>query len=252
MTTVATRERRLRTPWNGRLARVHPIFWPLRRFAEPFVNEVDFPTVAAIDAHLAGHAQVRFREQAPRPRRSKHKTPSQPYDASIVLVGEVPTRARSWHDFMNALVWAAFPRAKRALHQHQHAFVTTERLSGDPGRRLPAHDALAVLDEGGVIVVSDRALPDEKMLDQAVGDGSARAIVFGHAIFEAIAIDGPWPLVRAVPLVLPDGLVDEQLVHAVDESLAAFLSRDSAPSRPQDLPPIALARLAWLNRREPS
>jgi hypothetical protein len=176
----------------------------------------------------------------------------QPYDESIVLVGEVPTRARSWHDFMNALVWAAFPQAKRALHQRQHAFVTVERLSGEPGRRLPAHDAIAVLDEGGVVVVSQRTLVDERAVEAAIADGSARAVVFGHAILEAIAIDGPWPLVRAAPLVLPDDLTNEHLVHAIDESLAAFLTSDRAPSRPQDLPPISLARLAWLNGREPN
>ncbi len=243
MTTRATREQRRKTPWSDQLARSHPIFWPVRAFAEPFVGEAEFPSVAKIDAWLAPYARMRFREQVNRPRRARHKTASQPYDESIVVAGEVPTREGSWHDFMNALVWAAFPTAKRALHARQHAFVKRERMGGEPGRRLPAHDALAVLDEGGVIVVSQRPLSDEGAIDAAIANSSARAVVFGHAIFEAIAIGGPWPLVRAVPLALPHDSNDSRLVQGADQALAVLLASERSPTRPQDLPRISLNRV---------
>jgi hypothetical protein len=99
------------------------------------------------------------------------------YDARIARDRCVPTRARSWHDFLNALVWATFPRSKLALHERQHRALV-ERI--EPGSRtLPAtrtreHDALALLDEGGVVVLDD---------------GRAReTVLFGHALYEGLVL----------------------------------------------------------------
>ncbi len=248
MTTKATRERRLSTPWDATLTLTHPIFWPVRIFGQRFARNTRFPSVNEIDESLARQARVRFREQAQVPKRSRHKLPRISYDASI-LAGEVPTRTGSWHDFMNALVWAAFPTAKRILHELQHEFVAIERASGEPGRRLPAHDAIAVLDEGGVIVISSEPLRDSQTVDDAIESGVARAFVFGHAIYEAIAIGGPWPVVRAVCLEVKDNVEGEALVHASDEALAAYLRSERRPTRPQDLQCISLAVVAALNAR---
>ncbi len=246
MTTRATRERRLSAAWDHAITQTHPIFWPVRKFGRYFAESEQFPNVNEIDNVLARHARVRFREQVRVPKRSRHKTTTTPYDASI-LAGEVPTRDGSWHDFMNALVWAAFPTSKRVLHEQQHSFVAAERATGEPGRRFPAHDALAVLDEGGVIVVSPEALDDSRTADDAIASGAARALVFGHAIYEAIAIGGPWPIVRAVCLQVGRGVDDEALVSASDCALANYLRSAQRPTRPQDLPCISLAAVATLN-----
>ncbi|HMA10888.1 MAG TPA: DUF3025 domain-containing protein, partial [Steroidobacteraceae bacterium] len=38
------------------------------------------------------------------------------YETHILHTGEVPTRADTWHDVLNALVWLRFPRFKAALN----------------------------------------------------------------------------------------------------------------------------------------
>lgn len=83
--------------------------------------------------------------------------------------GAVPTRTRNLHDLMNALIWARFPLAKRALCRRQIA-VGVARGQHTNRVRSKAQDRLAMIDEGGVVVV-----------------GSVEAgaeIVFGHALLE--------------------------------------------------------------------
>lgn len=89
----------------------------------------------------------------------------------------MPTRARSWHDFLNALVWATFPQAKPALHQRQLRALVERLPPGActlPATRSREHDALALIDEGGVVVLDD---------------ASARlVVVFGHALYEGLVL----------------------------------------------------------------
>jgi hypothetical protein len=137
---------------------------------------------------------------------------------------------------MNALVWAAFPKAKAALHVRQLAFVERARAEGTEGRRRKAHDALAILDEGGVLVAAETSIASELELAAALAAGTARHLVFGHGIYESLAIEGPRPLVGALVFrregawpVEPDALR-----RAVDERLASLLVGDGAPQAPQD------------------
>src|ERR1019366_6553976 len=158
-----------------------PLFWPSAGAARAVVGEsAEFPPVESFGrvfarfAHVAHVAHVdsaacgvggideppvRFEQAAPRPRRrGRRKEPIDPrvlYDARITLDRVVPSRAGSWHDLMNALVWGTFPRAQAALHARQHRAIS-ERI--EPGARtLPPSrtrelDALALLDEGGVVL----------------------------------------------------------------------------------------------------
>ena len=67
-----------------------------------------------------GEPVVRFEPPAAKP--CCWRAPAnERYDARIALERVVPTRARSWHDLLNALVWATFPRAKLALHARSAA-----------------------------------------------------------------------------------------------------------------------------------
>jgi hypothetical protein len=98
------------------------------------------------------------------------------YDARIVQ-GVVPTRPGNWHDFLNALVWATFPRAKAALHRRQHALIRSWIPPGAtrlPNARTREQDALALLDEGGILLL------------QATGQRAP--IPFGHGFFEGLAL----------------------------------------------------------------
>lgn len=118
------------------------------------------------------------------------------YDARIVNEGVVPTREGSWHDLMNALVWATFPRAKKALHTRQHGLVRVAQ-PGESLRRPRELDALALLDEGGVAVTKDGA-----------------RIVFGHAIYEGYVLGWPAPVTAAFDAGCED--VDAAIVARIE------------------------------------
>lgn len=98
--------------------------------------------------------------------------PSSLYEVRIVEHGEIPTRARNAHDLLNTLVWAAFPRTKLALSRAL-ATLQRERAAGRarlPATRTPAHDRLALVDEGALVCVA--------------GTRSTSTWIFGHAILE--------------------------------------------------------------------
>jgi hypothetical protein len=139
----------------------------------------------------------------------------------------------------NALVWASFPRAKLALHERQHRTISA-RLGDDgrlPGGRTSEQDAIAMLDEGGVVLVcvrNQRSLVDSAMargtsreLARLVGNAVASVILFGHGIYEGLARKR-LPRVRAAAYVVEVDAIDADSasrVHTADVSLAALLSR---------------------------
>lgn len=112
--------------------------------------------------------------------------------------GAVPSRRRNLHDLMNALVWWRFPLAKHALCRRQVA-IAVERGTTTNRLRTRAQDRLAMVDEGGVLIVGDRE------------------IVFGHAILED-AVRGRHS--RGLPLVLDGRTSDDDL----DVAAAALIA----------------------------
>ena len=138
------------------------------------------------------------------------------YDARITRDRTVPTRARSWHDFLNALVWATFPRSKLALHERQHRALVERIPEGAatlPGTRSREHDTLALLDEGGVVLLDD--------------GGTARAtVLFGHALYEGLVL-GRGPMTACglvVPVKAMPGEARERVALA-DAALTEYLQR---------------------------
>jgi hypothetical protein len=185
-------------------------FAPIAPVAASFVECTDFPEPDAIDRALSARAGVRFVAARPRPRRQRGPVALDDlYDTRIVR-GEVPTRRRNWHDFLNALVWATFPRAKAALHARQHravrawAFAESDVVRRLPNARTRELDALALIDEGGVIL------------------GAGEKLAFGHALYEGLVLGVPAMIARAVELAAP-----------TDAALAARLAE---PLAPEDLP----------------
>ncbi len=207
-------------PWNARFFEKNPLFWPVCRRAAAFVDFGDWPSIAEIDAAWSDYSGIHFKEQPPKVRRRRRgkRLPIETetlYDARIRLEGWVPTRARNWHDFLNALVWATFPRAKRELHTRQHAAVTARIQAGDrvlPGTRTRELDGLAILDEGGMLMLVETQLEaqmaewiDAKNLDNvqgAIREGRANAVLFGHALYETLLGENPaatWAMVTMIP-----------------------------------------------------
>lgn len=162
-----------------------------------------FPTVEEIDRALSPAAGVHFETASARPRRGPRPTSN--YDARIAE-GFVPTRAENLHDLMNAIVWAAFPRSKRAVHALQLGFV---RASENLATRTGAHDTLAMLDEGGVLFAGAPEAP-------------SAWVVFGHAIL-AHAAERSEP-VYGLGVALPGEAFDAGTSLAkLDEALEGML-----------------------------
>ena len=205
--------------WDPRFFEKDARFWPVVRAAQTFEAEREWPAPESYGrAFLLEEPPVRFVTQKPRVRtRRGVKQPldrSELYDAQIAR-GVVPTRARHWHDFMNALVWTTFPDAKRALHRRQHRLIEAWLPEGAmdlPNARTRPQDALALVDEGGIVLLRD-------------GSGEL-AVPFGHALFEGIVFGVPSMVARGVPLDvarLPTdaaeaiALADRHLAARIDE-----------------------------------
>ena len=200
----APRDAGLVVTWDAVLARRSPLFAPLEDAIDALTasmpGDASFPQPEIIDAALGARAGIRFERQRPVSRRRRQpRDPSSMYDARIAREGCVPTRPGSWHDLMNALVWATFPRAKRTLHARQHRLVVPA-APGESARRPRELDALALLDEGGLVVSGRASLAEagEEELAQAIASGDATAFVFGHAIYEGLVLGRPSPLASVV------------------------------------------------------
>jgi hypothetical protein len=160
--------------WNGRFFESDPRFWPIAPAARRFAEHACFPAPEELRAPGVLFVSAR------KPRRVRRVAATEAaYDVRIER-GEVPTRPGSWHDFLNALVWATFPASKRAIHALQAALVRRALHANPhalPNARTREHDALALLDEGGVIVLQSEQAELE--------------LGFGHALYEGLVRGGP-------------------------------------------------------------
>jgi hypothetical protein len=211
-----------------------PLFWPLARAARALAGHDDFPPVEALARVFEGAAPVRFVAPTPfrRRRRGGPVDGRTLYDARIALERTVPTRRRCWHDLMNALVWGTFPRAKLALHERQHRLIASRIVPGACrlSPRSPELDALALIDEGGIVVLSrDPAAVSASLaarrlgtLQRLVESGDADALVFGHAVYESLALRVRPAVVAALVLGRAEPRTD--LVRETDDALRAALN----------------------------
>jgi hypothetical protein len=183
-------------PFDGRRV---PASFSTRIFSHPACASVaawsqrlasgPWPSVAALDSLYADRLRPLRLVEDRRPRRTRGPRPVEDvYEVRVGARGELPTRASSWHDLMNVLVWCAFPRSKRALSDRQYQLAITRHTM--PGRNRE-QDALALFDEGGIVVLCrpGLALPenDAAALRVEVARGEVRLWLFGHALLEAVA-----------------------------------------------------------------
>ena len=230
-----------RKEWDPDPFPSRPALGSLRRVAEVFAGHADFPSVEAMSVLVAARtsasgAPLRFERQT---KKARVRALSASYDGRIFLEGVVPTRERSYHDYFNALVWGAFPRAKAAVNERQYRaleeiFARDGRM---PAARTRQQDALAMLDEGGLVLVTIEArwtglvqaleVGDEGQVHRAVRAGEARVLLFGHALAEhTISSEA---LVRGLPVCLPLASLDlapAALGEVADAALAAHVQRD--------------------------
>jgi hypothetical protein len=212
--------RHARTKFEARFFERHPNFWPIVRAASTFANHHDWPDVADYERAFAGERPVRF-EEAPLKRRHPDGKPVEReklYDAVIVHRRVVPTRARMWHDYLNALVWATFPRSKRELHRRQHLAIERWIPAGAtqlPNARTRELDALALVDEGGVIVLD--------------WGSEKTSLLFGHALFEGLVFEQPAMIARSLTLdARSHPHVTGEAALSLADALVADVLRDPA------------------------
>ena len=236
---------RAATAYDPRWVEQSPLFWPIRRAVHALGPLDDFPSIEALDRVFDGEPPVRFVPATPRPR-GRRRGPldlDAMYDARITLDRCVPTRGRSWHDLLNALVWGTFPRAKRALHARQHR-ATTERVCRGartlPPTRSREQDALALVDEGGIVVLAcDTGTASVALRERAgalrgmIASGAAHALIFGHAIYESLVL-GIAPAAVAAVVVARDA-VEGGTIGEADAMLSRALEDASRFRTPGEL-----------------
>lgn len=218
-----------------------------------------------LEARLGRPLRFEDQEAALRRRGLREIRAEDLYDGRI-QAGVVPTRPGSWHDLVNALVWATFPRAKDALHRRQHEAMEA-RVPGAvtrlPQARTREQDTLAMVDEGGALLVADRlAVPgvedalrdgDPSRLSVLVGEGHLRVLLFGHALLEHVVKGAPPP--RALPVVVPlHGLPPsrEGALTAADDALAVLLQDRTSFAAPTGIKALTLSEELFRPRRGPA
>jgi hypothetical protein len=174
----------------GRLrAAIYAPLWPAiaRLPVDRWPGNADLNALAGA-VHNSGGMPIRF--VAPRDA-ARGQRPH--YETRVAATGEVETRAESWHDLFNALVWITFPRSKAAINA-QHAAILEAGGEAEARHRSPARDALTLFDEGGVIVVSTSPEMHRLVVDfrwkelfwaqRAELSATTRFFAFGHACYE--------------------------------------------------------------------
>lgn len=236
--------------WDATAWRRLPALSSTALAAAAFAEHADFPTTEDLSALVRGRlsangAPLAFERQTQKRRVTEL---AQAYDARIFHEGRVPTRERSWHDLFNALVWIAFPRAKRAVNARQYAALAQvfAALGKMPGARTREQDTLAMLDEGGLLLVTTSrdeaalahalATNDQLALHTLVARGRLHTLVFGHALAEHLVSSDarvrglPVPLVIDAPCFLQRSVERADFLDGVDHALAAALEGSFARS----------------------
>lgn len=211
--------------------------WPLRRAASALPQAASWPLHEQLDAVYARRlaagetASLRFAEITPetRSRAGEALRPERFYDGWIATARVVPTRSENWHDLLNALCFATWPRSKLALHERQYRAQLRRLPAGAsklPPVRTREQDSLTLFDEGGLVVA---ALPEaaaalsetreqdfEPQLLALCATRAALLVPFGHALFEHMVEGVPCPGASARVAVLPS------LTRGADDLLAVL------------------------------
>ncbi len=220
----------------------HPAFAPY----QALIGRLDLartrPSLEALNALAAtlGTTQARslpLRFFAPDGRLS-----ARDYETHILQTGQVPTRPDTWHDILNALVWLRFPHFKSALNAAHGEAIALETDSLRGRRR----DALTVLDESGVWVISrNPALPEWLTQrawhtlfwdDRHQVETAMQFVVVGHALLEKIL--APYPSITGKCLMLMSDKLDPDAAEYLAVAALATINtpRQLAPLPVQGIP----------------
>ena len=146
------------------------------------------------------------------------------YETHVLHTGQVPTRPDTWHDVLNALVWLRYPRFKSALNVAHGEAIAAEKDS----RRGRRRDAMTVLDESGVWVISQSPALLNLLTEHAWQplfwdrrqdvESTMNFVVVGHALLEKALAPYPSITGKCLPLISPTldpDSVEQQAVSAL-------------------------------------
>lgn len=238
------------TNWDPHFTRRSPMFAPLRGVARdiecaPWPTPADFNRLAAIHGVRSGGGAPLHFEAA----RASSVPTAADYERQIHDAGTVPLRAANWHDLFNALVWLVFPRTKAALNrahaaQQRHA----PAAAGGRGRR---RDALTLLDESGVLVLSSsaevlgrlRAFEWKRVFweERETLLRTTQVLLFGHGLYEKALAPYVGMSAHALLLEVPAaaGTPDADTLIAAADVIAASAVEASLLT-PRELTPLPL------------
>lgn len=224
--------------WKSHIDLAHPCWDGYRVYIHRLPGGA-FPAPADLTRLLlpglasAAGRRIRFRPAS--------EIPGVAYEKHIYETGEVSTREESWHDLFNALAWCRFPNLKSAMNEAHYRRLDEER----DGRRGHQRDALTLLDESGIVVVS----PHEGLLDALACRDWQRAFVglreawfdtgvmiCGHAILEKFL--QPYKALTAHALLVP--LPGAMCAADLDARLADRLRGGELLGTTKDLSPLPL------------
>jgi hypothetical protein len=163
------------------------------------------------------------------------------YEAHIAATGRVPTRLDA-HDLLNALVWLALPRFKARLNALQAAAISRDGVGASRGA---LRDAATLLDENGVLLVTDDAdmalqLRERRWHELFISRrqrwSAVRVLVCGHALMAKLA--APYKAITGHALLV--ALPAATAVSEVDARLAAGLDEGLNPSVLMPLPVLGI------------
>lgn len=167
---------------------------------------------------------------------------AEPYESFIARTGQVPTRA-CLHDAFNALAWLHFPCSKARLNQLQAAQIARD---GVQGRRGLLRDALTLIDENAVLLITRRtdvvdALRAHDWMrafqrERAAWSSDLSVVVFGHALLEKLV--RPYKAITAHAVHVE--LAHDASLQDVDRCLAAALVEQLAPQAMIALPVLGI------------
>ena len=167
----------------------------------------------------------------------EHNAIDEAYETHIARTGRVPTRA-NLHDLFNALVFLLFPKAKAQLNWLQSMAIASDGIRPVRG---PLRDAATLIDENGVLLVTDRLDIVESLRrrnwvelfqnQRAAWGGAVKAIAFGHALMEKL--QRPYKAVTAHTLHI--ALEPDSSLNEIDRRMAASLDECLTP---RDLLPL--------------
>lgn len=215
----------------------------------PFLRQltgVDFPSCAQLNELLpdglrskGGHT-IRFVDS--------DLLTEDNYEHRIYTTGQVSTRAASWHDLFNAMVWMRFPQIKTAMNA-LHYSAGAKHKSGSRGK---LRDALTLFDECGVIVFSDQANQLDKLIKRHWSEAFQKdefssnvgISICGHAILEKYLASYKAMTAKALYIqVSPEfmQMTRQDMLEQIDRQLAQKMLNGEILSKPACLSPLPLA-----------